>query len=355
MYIKTKDAESRLGIVLPIPKFIADKFIVILDEDNKLWYAKNEVVENFRTVKDFGIVFFRWDEENKISYVWYIDKPWYYNGNNFGSEIPPAEIESISFRYSQTKKWGEARYKQGGIIIVGYGEYFADDYPHKRYFLIDDLNHTYHETNDAFGKFIEKSKDFSSRKRMMLPIDGNKIKEVYETILNFNPYDVFESYTIEIEYHTQSRIGKDNYYYEYKSYSINYIDAYLEQWFKKCKSLLYKDSGYTSNFAHENPYQRFFDEENEAKSKAYAEYNRQEHFDCLMTQVYEQIQSHLLKISTSDSHSPSLDWFPEGVHIKRAYFCLNNNLSKIKNYLPYSTPNYEYLLSCAIEEFNGSE
>ena len=199
------------------------------------------------------------------------------------------------------------------------------------------------------------SKDYSYKKRMMLPFDGNKIMEIYNTILNFNPYDVFESYTIEIEHQTQSRIGKDNYSYEYKSYNIKYIDSYLERWFKKCKSLLYKDSGYTSNFEHENPYQRFFEEENEAKIKAYAEYNRQEHFDCLMSHLYQQIKSHILLISSSEPHYTTFDWFPEDVHIKRAFFCLNNSLSKLKNYLPFTTPNYEYLLSCAIEEFNGSE
>ncbi len=343
-YTESFETKSRLGILLPMPENIAKHFLLILDENNKLWYSDFKVVDNISEIKPFCVVFFRFDDNNKITYIWAIDNPSWYEGIKC---ISLYKIRSVDFSFEDYKYWEYGRYQEGGIAIVGYKKENAEDYSIKRYFIIDSKEQSFHELPKAFGEFINKR---YNNIEQTFPVQANVINEIYNIVKNFNPYEVFESYKIEINYWTHSRPGKEDYYYEYKSYSIKYIDDYLEKWFKNYRITLHKDSGFTAFFERVNPYERFYNEENEAKEKAYREYNKQEHFDCLMKNHYSQILSHISEIMSDKFEYTSFEWLPEDIQIKKAYWHFNNHFTKYSDSLENSS--IEFNLLKIVLEYN---
>lgn len=344
-FSKTLTTTVRIGLVLPTNILCEAYFIFILDENNKLWYADRKDILNDGECLDFRLVYFREnndkDEElrNCASSILYgvpIHKHkaknikvcnylkhtkkisiCHYNGNEYYGirrEDFYAKSEPIDISISHGG-W----YNECGIVTFSLSH--SSGKKEKRMFVIDEISKTYRLLNIETGRIFDKL--LNEKKNTHLIIDWNEVYNIYKTVLNFNPYEVFESYRIEIEHYVQSRIGKDNYYFEYKTYYIKYIDEYLKKWFLKKKEVLYTDSGYTSNFGEVNPYKRYVDEENVAKKTAYKEYSKLEHFDYLMHQYYKTINDHINNQCANSAKVP-YKWIDDDLHLKKAYACLNS-------------------------------
>lgn len=346
-FSKTLTPTVRIGLVLPTNILCEAYFIFILDENNKLWYADRKDILNDGECLDYRIVYFHEnndeDEElrncassilygvpihkhkaknikvcNYLKYVENLSLDHYCGKDFYGIRredfYEKTESNSVCISHGG---W----FKECGIVTFSFSLSESSDEKVKKMFVIDEISKTYRLLNFETGRIFDQL--LNEKRNNYLITDWDEVYSIYKTVSTFNPYEVFESYRIEIEHYVQSRIGRDNYYYEYKTYFIKYIDEYLKKWFFKKKEVLYSDSGYTSNFGKVNPYKRFVEEEDAAKNTAYREYNKIEHFDCLMRQYYKTINEHINNQCTNSAKVP-YKWIGDDLHLKKAYACLNS-------------------------------
>ena len=342
MYHFDIDSSLRIGITITADDDLFNYFVLILDEANKLWYCDRKTND----IRANKIVCFRKGENYKALEVQVLPKTLAYIGERhkvFLTEedeigingiIPNNEILNIEMDFDSVRTYHCGWYGQCGIIVSHYIK--EDCNMWNRYFVYDEKAKTYREFSAAAASLYE---DYLARFDNSLdkyPLDIEKASSIYRIVSNFNPVEVFESYRVEIDYYHQSRVGRDDYFYEYKKYSIKYHDEYLARWFKNEKVKLNFQSGYTSNFNPTVPYERFYKEENEAKSKAYAEYSRLEHFDTLMSSFYKAIQEHLREIENNSFIYPKtirLQDDPDEMNTRKVYSWLYENISTpLKNY-----------------------
>jgi hypothetical protein len=375
-YSKTLTPTVRVGLVLPTNLSCETYFIFILDANNRLWYADRKDIFNDGECIDFRIVYFREnndeDEElrNCASSILYGVPIHKHKAKNIKACHYLEHVENISFdHYCENDFYGIRRedifeksesfnfcishggwYNECGIVTFSLSLSESSDEKVKRMYVIDKISKTYRLLNIETGRIFDKL--LNERTDTHLIIDWDEVYNIYKTVSNFNPYEVFESYRIEIEHYVQSRIGKDNYYYEYKTYYIKYIDEYLKKWFLKKKELLYTDSGYTSNFVEVNPYKRFVDEEYVAKEIAYKEYSKFEHFDSLMRQYYKTLYEHINSIYSNSARVP-YKWIDDELHLKKAYACLNSLWGHaVDSYIPRQKKDFESSIESGLIKFN---
>ena len=79
------------------------------------------------------------------------------------------------------------------------------------------------------------------------------------------------------------------------------------------------DSGYTSSFTPTIPYERFYKEENEAKAKAYQQYSKAEHLDCLLKKHYIDIFLYQKKLESQTVEYAKYEWLPNSIMIDAVY------------------------------------
>ncbi len=113
--------------------------------------------------------------------------------------------------------------------------------------------------------------------------------EIRNKIDDFSFIDCIESYNISIKHTHITKVGGDDRYYEDKVWDIEYTDDYMSQWLPTKSQNLYSDSGYTSHFDTVNPYQRFTDEEDVYKNKAYSEYSKLEHMQVMLRDLFSRL------------------------------------------------------------------
>lgn len=367
MYHLDIDGSLRIGIIIITNDAIFSNYVLIIDEDNKLWYCERKT----DTIKTNQIVCFRKGENYKALEVNVLPKTLAYIGerhkvflieeDEIGIKgIPNNEILDVKMDFDSVRTYHSGWYGQYGIIV---SHYFKDECNvWNRFFVYDEKAKTYREFSAAaaslYGDYLTNNNGLDK-----YPLDTDKASSIYRIVSNFNPYEVFESYRVEIDYYHQSRVGRDDYFFEYKKYSIKYYDEYLAQWFKNDSIKLNTQSGYTSHFEPSIPYERFYQEENEAKAKAYAEYSSLEHFDCLMNTLYKSIQNHLKEIETSSYVYPKnirLQDDPDEINIRKVYSWLYENISKpLRNYhfiAPKSNQSqkerYEEIIIDALRKYN---
>lgn len=346
-FTKALSPTVRIGLVLPTNILCEAYFIFILDENNKLWYADRKDILNDGECIDFRIVYFheKIDEDEELcncassilygvpihkhkaknikvcNYLKHAEKirlDHYCENEFYGIHREDFHVETESNNVSISHGgW----YKECGIVTFSLSLSDSSGGEEKRMFVIDEISNTYRLINNKTSRIFDQI--LHEKRNNYLIIDWDEVYNIYKTVSSFNPYEVFESYRIEIEHYVQSRIGKDNYYYEYKTYFIKYIDDYLKKWFFKKKEVLHTDSGYTSNFKTVNQYYRFIEEENAAKKTAYEEYSKIEHFDYLMRQYYKTINEHIINQCSNSSKVP-YKWINDDLHLKKAYACLNS-------------------------------
>ena len=331
----------KIGIIIKTNDAIFDNYLLILDEDNKLWYAEKR--DNYITSNQ--MVCFLGGDNYKALDVKLLPNKLTYQGKRDGcfidrddkkgmNGISNNEILNVLTGFDSVEVYSGGWYAQNTIISL---HYIKDDMNmFNRYFITDEKAQTYREFNEASASLYDSALEKSDTNNDICPIDIEKASSIYNFVSSFNPYEVFESYRVEIVYNHQSRVGRDDYFFEYKKYSIKYHDEYLARWFKNEEVKLSFQSGYTSHFNPTVPYERFFDEENEAKSRAYAEYSRLEHFDTLMSSFYCSIQSHLKRIGNSYFKYPKTIFHHDDIDeidIKKAYSWLYQNITiPLKNY-----------------------
>ena len=291
MYNKEITLSVSLGISVPNSSCFRGQFGLILDEDNKIWYSDNDKEYQMKRIPMFRMVLFAKGDNykaksinlcpTKLQYVNKIHRVFFESDEPLTSllDIPYKEINNSSLNYEELAYYNFGHYKLYSITAIHYLAKDSTDLG-SRFFLKDDRNMQYTEISNALVGLLDKG--YYGGENIKYPIDGKSIQSICSLVENFNPYEVFESYKVEIEHKHVSRVGRDDHFFEYKSYSIKYIDEYLKRWFSEKKIQLAFDSGYSSYFSPTIPYKRFYSEENDAKVRAYKEYSKLEHLDCLL-------------------------------------------------------------------------
>lgn len=241
LFIFDPYGHNHLGIVVPVSDEADKLFTLILDENNKLWYVKKDDFKHVN-LKPFEIVFFRFDNNNTITYITSFDNKIedtqahkrilldhnHFFGNITESDevfhdIPVKEIIRYVYDYEVIQyKWISGTPGQYDVSIFCYLHTSKD--ATVRIFLKDLQRMSYKEITGGMREIIINNFRWDDESMLF---DGNRIQSIYNTVNNFNPYKVFESYRVEITYHHTSRPGKDDYFREYKTYSIDYLDEYL--------------------------------------------------------------------------------------------------------------------------------
>jgi hypothetical protein len=376
-YMRTNKPTVHIGVVLPTNIMCENFYIFFLDDNNKLWYADRKDIVNDGECLDFRIVYFQEnndeDEElrNCASSILYgppihkhkakkikvckflnhasnvqIDE----NYDNYIYDIKREDLDLAKDNKLAHLSYG-GWYKEYGIVAFSLSSSEDSDENKIELFVVDEISMTYRKLNPKTTPIFFHL--INDRKTDCLVTDWDSIHEIYKTVCEFNPYEVFESYRIEIEHYVQSRIGKDNYYYEYKTYYIKYIDEYLKKWFYKKKEQLHFDSGYTSHFREVNPYKRFFEEEEKAKNTAYKEYSKIEHFDYLMRHYYEIIKEHIDNLNNITKMQ--YEWIDEELHIKDAYGCLNSLWGHAFDHCVPQKKDFERFIENGLARFNNAD
>lgn len=329
MYIKENNLNIGIGVSIPNDSCFSDIWGLILDNTNKLWYYDSEKEYSMKRVGLFQIVLFikndnyvatnlipcprKLPEIDKISRLFFEGKGALSNLLN----IPYNDIKNTSYGFDEIKYSNFGHYKLASISAFHYIQKKSPHDKHTRYFLKDDKNEKYTEVSDDLVKLLDNG--IQGDENIKFPIDGKTIKRICDLVRDFNPYEVFESYKIEIEHEHVNRVGRDDYFHEYKSYSIKYLDDYLKKWFCEKKIELAFDSGYTSSFTPTIPYERFYKEENEAKAKAYQQYSKAEHLDCLLKKHYIDIFMYQKKLESQTVEYAKYEWLPNSIMIEAVY------------------------------------
>lgn len=332
----------RIGIIIKTDDAIFDNYLLILDEDNQLWYAEkwaNHITTNQMVCFIGGDNYKALDVKLLPNSLTYQGK--HYEGNIDGNDkkgingISNKEIRNVLNGFDFVEVYCGSCQAQNSIIGL---HYIKDDIAlFNRYFITDERNKAYKEFNEATVSLYDLALERNDTNNEIYPIDIDKASSIYSFVSNFNPYEVFESYRVEFVQNNQSRVGWGDSFFECKKYSIKYHDDYLSRWFKKTEVIFNPQEGHSSSLNHAASRVRLFNEENEAKSKAYAEYSRQEHFDTLMSSFYNSIQSHLKKIGNRYYQYPkTIHQYPktifhhndaDEIKIKEAYSWLYQNIT----------------------------
>lgn len=331
----------KIGIIIKSDDAIFNNYLLILDENYQLWYAEkwtnhipsNQIVcflggDNFKALEVKML-------PNNLTYQEKRGGCFDDRDDNKGiNGISYNEIKNVLNGFDSVEVYCGELCAENTIIGL---HYIKDDVNiFNRYFITDEKNKTYQELNEATVSLYDSALERNDTNNEIFPIDIDKVSSIYNFVSNFNPYEVFESYRVELYHNHQSRVGWGDYFFECKKYSIEYHDEYLARWFNNNEVKFNPQSGYTSDLNHTMPHERLFDEENEAKSKAYAEYSRLEHFDTLMSSFYSSIQSHLKRIGYSYYQYPkTISQHPKTIFhlkdadeiIKKAYSWLYQNIT----------------------------
>lgn len=350
------------GVILPFSAASMEGYIIILDENNRLWYAKSDLIVKNKNydIEQFSLVFFRYDDNQNITSIYPFIRNYLCSTSPYPSDlrINQEEVFNVVDSYQIIKDFKSINAKslslhlEGEIVILDYLN-DANEVVTTRGFFKDHKNRSYHELSNRFIAFIKhRCKITMADIKDFLLFDPTTITRIYDLVQNFNPYEVFESYTIQITYETvrAKRDYRNDHLYEYKSYSISYIDEYLEKWFEDNCCILRHVEGDIQSFSIKNTYKRFYDEERRAKERAYSEYSQQEHFDCLMKSYYKNIIEHIARTGSESFNYIGYEWMPESMNIRKAYFYLNSRFEMGKRYA--FKPEIPELLTQAIKDYN---
>lgn len=355
----------RIGIILPLPYEISEYFVVILDENNSLRYASIDLLTYKTIYKSFQLVLFCIDDKQKICSIDECpqefvhtrkkdleDLQFYTTGS-----ISYDEVCNVEYDFEEVKIRNLYNEHRRAITLIEYLSKDSDEVIGERWFLENYADSSFRELTSQTIEILKYWIACSSK--WEIPVDGNSIKSICDNVTNFNPYEVFESYRIEITHKRETRVGREDYYEENKSYSISYFDNYLSKWFNDGDYTLHWETSET-NFDVVNPYQRFIEEEEAAKKKAYAEYNQQEHFDFLISEFFSILKKRMESIESGRLKYSPYKWFPAHLRVKDAYACLHMYLRKSKEAVNvyYSGPDsvlsiYERYLLYAIKEYEN--
>jgi len=371
MYQFDKTTIVNVGIVIMTDDDIFNDYMLIIDDDNCLWYSDR----SFEEVKANQFICFRKGENNKALEISIIPYNLHYNGSipkyflikdirdGNVKGIPYKDILTIDTEYDTVASSSWGWYEKFSFIALNYISNNVNIL--NRYFICDESTKTYRELSGAIASFYESSIYSIKSESDILPFNLDLAVSINDIVNNFNPYEIFESYRVEIDYYHQSRVGKDDYFFEYKKYSIKYFDEYLSRWFKNEKIELNRECGYTSHFEPSIPYERFYGEEVAAKRKAYAEYSKLEHYDCLMQSIYQSIKKHYLNIYSGEFVYNRTMWIPDDldeIRIKDVYYWIYETISRPLSNIYFVRPSfgqtqaerYEEILIDSINRFNNS-
>ena len=328
----------KIGVVIS-PKPVNEEYsglfktcFLILDEDNILHVIpknKEALVQNLSVVvfEDLEI-----DSQtallSPIKFSAYYDSHTIGNYNNNGRHIEKYTHSDLTItdpfvHYGGDPKWYLYACDDRLLDVITFQNAYLN--------TIDDHQGENKKTSRLLSPMVKNWIDFFvvNRKHYLRPLTASKtislIESITQRIENLDISQVFESYRIEITYHHISRIGRDDKYYEDKTYSIMYHDSYLDQWFKTGSERLHSDSGYTSHFERENEYKRFIDEENEAKTKAYLEYNKTEHLKALIKSSFASLKT---QFTTPQPDYISLKTLNGVIPLKKIYYWVDTYLGK---------------------------
>lgn len=357
-----KETNKLLGIVLPIPYVMTD-ILIILDENNRLWYAPQK-----NTYLSFQLVEFTYDSENKVTTVQAAslgsvgqvkslshlkEKKDYYT-------IPTNEILNDVIDCDYIIEWGWSSLyiigylrkdfnRSSGFVFYDYDpipydiiderhyHYIAHDVNiiKKRYFFIDYTHKTYREITSKFVDVIEHVFTNMTNHDFTLPYDWQnvfqgttcsisdfvkEIKSICDFILDFNPYDIFESFRMRRVFSSKSHIDIFGETWtekiSYDSISMEYHDIYLNKWFPFPTGT-------------EDGAEIYESQENKIKGNAYSEYSIQEHFDSLIRPYFNCLLDRFEKIKSGEIKYKPYTFFPEYFKIKEVYKLFNIRLKDI--------------------------
>lgn len=359
-------SELAMGMLSQNQKQYAHNPYIVLDENGKLWLIWNtDIIHYAKKIEPFCLAVMRFDEKQNITDIFPFVKHSLCSTTTYNLPFDKDDIENVSYKYlsleanviaSGENVTGEVRiinYLDGEGICIG-----------SKSFFIDCNNCVYHELSSDFTSYIKERTSFERRDLIdFLLFNPLEIERIYDLVQNFNPYLVFESYKIQIEYKHMYHYLVVDPYKEYdsigrfKTYSISYFDEYLAKWFTIRENLLDKKtiSDYEP-FKMDDFGNRFIEEENKAKAKAYAEYNQNEHFECLMQKQYRHIYKHVSLIKKKKTVYPQYKWLPSDMNIRNVYHFIGGWCSRV-NWNEYSPKRVhvpiKWVLSEAIEAYNN--
>lgn len=374
LIMKKTDSNCLMGIILPLSEVsmgmllschegYSRKLCIVLDENGRLWLVKTEIIQNAKDMEPFCLAVIRFDDKLSITDAYAAQE--HTLCISCLSDISKEDIENVNFKYNSLTVNDIATHSSitGSVKIVNYLDETGSCIT-SRSFFIDKRNQVYHELSCEFTTFLkERTKNKRNDISDYLHFYPLEIERVYELVQNFNPYQVFESYKIEIIYEIEDNDKRGHYkpyqeFYKYKKYSISYIDDYLANWFYIGKKQLYYERFITGDFKEEmcGYGSRFIEEENEAIEKAYAEYNQYEHFECLMQEHYRYINEHISKIKKQKPEYPQYNWLTSAMNIRGIYHFIGTKCSQMnwRAFRPAYAPIIE-VLSEAIEEYNKTQ
>lgn len=364
------------NILWQAPKSVIDSSP---SSDDLFWEPKMKIKPHPLSFDDFELVYFKYEESGFRSYkddfnVWkyqtlyditYINDFNDLHRRNTGyirtvdkygdpySPIPVKEINNVDFKYSRCVVW-----KVDPLMVIGYlredytlhnsddySRKFAfpdDDIIHKRYFILDNDEGAYREITSRFIEVINQFNDSNNFMRTELPISNwtlTQLKEIIEKVTSFNPYEAFESFRIKdgssTVLHTDFFGNKITDNYTYKTYSMSFFDDYMNNWFPS--PTIRQSDGFDDHGAYrldwgDKDFHRYGEEENQKKERAYAEYNKQEHFDCLMYFVYRDLKKVIDNSLSKKVRHQQFRCLSDYLKIKNVYYLLNMYLPSLKGY-----------------------
>lgn len=335
-----QENSARMGIAINTSNLF-EHFTLVLDTNNDLWYADNEDKSNFLYhFEEFQLVLFEMGENHKAFDVRPL--PSGYEKDKFQNSWKIEDRDSANIDFPIISNlYPECPY----ISYLMHGWYQSNDIYIIRFLLEQDLEKTLSTRYFIFDYFTQTTREFTKneiilfnswlekREQPDFPIDGEEVQKICETVKNFNPYEVFESYSITIGHRRITNVGKDDDEYDCKCYSLKYFDKYLSKWFENYEYDLriedyrrYSGTPFAPvNFTKHSP-KRFYDEEEQAKKKAYAEYSKMEHFDCLMKEYYDNVLKHIEDIKKENFKYTSFFWLPDYLNMDKVYYWLDNYL-----------------------------
>ena len=262
---------------------------LVLDEDNNV-YARPK--DEYKSLEHLSVVVFE-DANTDNEHILFsplvfqlrYDRYSMGNSNNYGGHVEKYTCGDLTItdpyiHYGGDPQWVGYACDDRLLDVVSFQNVFLHSSTRKRGDERTDVRLLPLRVKQWIDYFVVNRKHYFHRLKASNAIEWiEKMARIIDT-LDIN--QVIESYKIEITYHHISKIGGDDRYYEEKTYSIQYRDSYLDQWFKTGSEELHRESAYTSYFERVNEYKRFTEEENEAKERAYNEYNRLEHLKALV-------------------------------------------------------------------------